>query len=224
MPHQNQFPNQFQNLLSMLINNILPNILTKTSTSFKTLPFLNWGRYLLISCCLTIMLFTASFLAPSPSLASLTDDKFDGNIFALYAGNGSLVPPRESLKESFVRNRPVILTFFVDDSQDCKKFAGVISELQKYYGKFAAFTPINADTILPQPSYAKTDPGYYYKGLVPQTVILDQEGKIVFDGTGQIKYEVLDDVFRKVFDLLPRTESVELKQRAFNEVNTELAP
>jgi len=224
MPHQNQFPNQFPNLLSILLNNILANILAKILTSFKTLPFLNWGRSLLISCCLTILLFTASFLAPSPSLASLTDDRFDGNIFALYAGNGSLVPPRESLKESFDRNRPVILTFFVDDSQDCKKFAGVISQLQQYYGKFAAFTPINTDTILPQPSYEKTDPGYYYKGLVPQTVILDQEGKIVFDGTGQIKYEVLDDVFREVFQLLPRTESAELKQRAFNEVNTELAP
>lgn len=208
-----------QNRLNTLPNTLLNNLIT-----LKTLPILSWSRHLLISCCLTILLFTASFLTPAPSFASLTDDKFDGNIFALYAGNGSLVPPRESLKESFDRNRPVILTFFVDDSQDCKKFAGVISELQKYYGKFAAFTPINADTILPQPSYAKTDPGYYYKGLLPQTVILDQEGKIVFDGTGQIKYEVLDDVFREVFQLLPRTESVELKQRAFNEVNTELAP
>lgn len=228
MPHQNQFLNQFLsqllNLLKNLLNNIFANTLLKIATRFKTLPYLNWGRYLIISCSLTVLLFTASFLAPAPSLASLTDDRFDGNIFALYAGNGSLVPPRESLKESFDRNRPVIITFFVDDSQDCKKFAGVISQLQQYYGKVAAFTPINADTILPQPSYEKTDPGYYYKGLLPQTVILDQEGKIVFDGTGQIKYEVLDDVFREVFHLLPRTESVELKQRAFNEVNTELAP
>lgn len=181
-------------------------------------------RLLIISSCLSIFLFTASFLAPAPSFASLTDDRADGNIFALYAGNGSLVPPRESLKESFARNRPVILTFFVDDSRDCKKFAGVISQLQEFYGKVAAFTPINADTILPQSSYSKTEPGYYFKGFLPQTVILDQQGKVVFDGKGQVKYEALDDVLRQVFNLLPRTESVELKQRAFNEINTELAP
>lgn len=173
---------------------------------------------------LAIVLFSLSLLIISPAQASLTDDHEDGNIFALYAGNGSLVPPRESLKESFARNRPVLLTFYVDDSRDCKKFAGIISQLQQYYGKVAAFTPINADAIPVKPSYDTNEPGYYYSGFLPQTVILDQKGKVVFNGKGQVKYEALDDVLRKVFNLLPRTESPELKQRAFNEINTELAP
>lgn len=173
---------------------------------------------------LAIALFSCSFFLSSPAQASLTDDKFDGNIFALYAGNGSLIPPRESLKESFARNRPVLLTFYVEDSQDCKKFSGIISQLQEYYGKVAAFTPINPDSIPVKARYSKDEPGYYYSGMLPQTVILDQKGKVVFDGKGQVKYEALDDVLRKVFNLLPRAESVELKQRAFNEINTELAP
>ena len=171
-----------------------------------------------------IALFSLSFLLPSPAQAALNDDKFDGNIFALYAGNGSLIPPRESLSESLSRNRPVLLTFYVEDSQDCKKFSGIISQLQQYYGKVAAFTPINADAIPVKTSYKKNEPGYYYSGVLPQTVILDQKGQVVFDGKGQVKYEALDDVLRKVFNLLPRTESAELKQRAFNEINTELAP
>ena len=33
----------------------------------------------------------------------------------------------------------------------------------------------------------------------------------------------IDDEFRKVFDLLPRTESIELKRRSFNEFSSELA-
>ena len=173
---------------------------------------------------LAIALFSLSFLCSSPAQAALTDDKFDGNIFALYAGNGSLIPPRESLKESFARNRPVLLTFYVEDSKDCKKFSGIISQLQQYYGKVAAFTPINADSIPVKASYSKDEPGYYYSGVLPQTLILDQKGKVVFDGKGQVKYEALDDALRQVFNLLPRTESVELKQRAFNEINTELAP
>lgn len=180
-------------------------------------------RYLAVGW-FAIALFSFSLLLPSPAQAALNDDKFDGNIFALYAGNGSLIPPQESLSESFGRNRPVLLTFYVEDSQDCKKFAGIISQLQQYYGKVAAFTPINADAIPVKASYEKNEPGYYYSGVLPQTVILDQKGQIVFDGKGQVKYEVLDDVLRKVFNLLPRTESAELKQRAFNEINTELAP
>ncbi|NET54244.1 MAG: thioredoxin family protein, partial [Merismopedia sp. SIO2A8] len=36
-------------------------------------------------------------LGTPPALAGLDDDRFDGNIFALYGGNGSLVPPRITL-------------------------------------------------------------------------------------------------------------------------------
>ncbi|MEQ9353908.1 MAG: thioredoxin family protein, partial [Coleofasciculus chthonoplastes F2-STO-03] len=40
---------------------------------------------------------------------------------------------------------------------------------------------------------------------------------------GQVSYEKVDDVFREVFDLLPRSESPELKRRPINEINTELS-
>ena len=58
--------------------------------------------------------------------------------------------------------------------------------------------------------------------IIPQTVILDSEGKKIFDGKGQVKYEAVDDVLREVFNLLPRSESVELKRRIVNEFNEEL--
>ena len=44
----------------------------------------------------------------------------------------------------------------------------------------------------------------------------------IFDGQGQVKYEAVDDVLREVFDLLPRSESVELQRRTVNEFNEEL--
>jgi len=34
------------------------------------------------------------------ALASINDDRFDGNIFVLYGGNGSLVPPKVTLAKS----------------------------------------------------------------------------------------------------------------------------
>ncbi len=174
-----------------------------------------------IAACLIVMIMGLLLTTPA-AWATLTDDHFDGNIFPLYAGNGSLVPPRVTLVESFQHDRPTLLVFYVDDSKDCKRYVSVVSQLDAFYGRAANFIPVLADSIPSKPSYTPMEPGYYYEGFVPQTVLLDQSGKVVFNEKGSIAYEKVDDVFRKVFDLLPRSESVELKRRQINEVNTEL--
>ncbi|MBE9113873.1 thylakoid membrane photosystem I accumulation factor [Nodosilinea sp. LEGE 07298] len=158
------------------------------------------------------------------ALAGLTDDNYDGNIFALYAGNGSLVPPRVSLEQSLKYGKPSIVVIYVDDSSDCKKFASVISQLQAPYGRVANFIPIMADSIPVKASYEPSEPGYYFNNAVPQTLIFNAQGDLVFNETGTVSYEAIDDVMREVFDLLPRTESEELRRRPINEVNTELVP
>lgn len=163
-------------------------------------------------------------LGTPPALASLTDDHYDGNIFPLYAGNGSLVPPKVTLAESFRRKRPSLLVFYIDDSSDCKTYVSVVSRLDEFYGWAADFIPVSVDTILPKAQYEPTEPGYYYKGYAPQTVLLDQYGKVRLSAKGMLPYEQVDDVFREVFDLLPRTESAALKRRQLNEVSTELVP
>ena len=57
---------------------------------------------------------------------------------------------------------------------------------------------------------------------MPQTVVFDAQGNVVLNEVGQISYEMVDDKLRELFDLLPRDESLELKRRSFNEVNSEL--
>lgn len=163
-------------------------------------------------------------LGMMPAQAALNDDNFDGNIFALYAGNGSLVPPRVTLTESRERQRPSLLVFFVDDSRDCKRFSSTVSQLQAFYGKVADFLPIVADALPLEPVADLNNPAHYYRGAVPQTVLLDATGKVVLDRVGQVSFEELDDRFRELFNLLPRSESVELRRRELNEVNVELVP
>ncbi|MFK8184956.1 MAG: thylakoid membrane photosystem I accumulation factor [Phormidesmis sp.] len=170
---------------------------------------------------LTITSLIWSFAA-APALAGLDDDNYDGNIFALYAGNGSIVPPRFSLAQSFKQDKPTLLFFYVDDSRDSKRFASVVSQLQAPYGRAGNFVAVAADAISDLDSSDKNQPSYYFKGAVPQTVIFDAENNVVFNEVGQISYEEIDDKLREVFDLLPRTESVELKRRPINEVNSEL--
>lgn len=162
-------------------------------------------------------------VAASPALAGLTDDRYDGDIFALYAGNGSLVPPRVTLEQALQRDRPTLLVLYTDDSSDCKAYASVVSQLQAFYGRAANLLAIRVDSIMPKPAYEPTEPGYYYQGVVPQTVLFDRSGKVVLNEKGAIAFERVDDTFREVFNLLPRSESVELKRRPVNEINTELA-
>jgi thiol-disulfide isomerase/thioredoxin len=174
-------------------------------------------RWVLIGLVVAIACFT-----PSPAFAALTDDRFDGDIFALYAGNGSLVPPRVTLEQAQARKKPTLLVFYADDSSDCKQYVTVVSNLQAFYGRAADFIALRVDALPLKSSYQPTEPGYYYKGYVPQTILFDQTGQVRLDETGNVAFEAIDDVFRQVFDLLPRQESVTLKRRAVNEVNTEL--
>lgn len=178
--------------------------------------------------CLCLALSLALLLSGLPglptALAGREDDNYDGNIFALYAGNGSLVPPRVSLAQSIQYKKPALVFIYVDDSKDCKQYAPVISQLQAPYGRAASFIPIMADAIPAKASYKPSEPGYYFDGVVPQTLVFDQSGEVRFDQAGAIAYEEIDDVLREVFDLLPRSESVELRRRTLNEVTTELVP
>lgn len=186
-------------------------------------PFSLWQRIFFTFLLILVAGLSCLFLlGVPPALAGLNDDRFDGNIFALYAGNGSLVPPRVTLAESLKRGNPTLLVFYLDDSSDCKQYSVVVSQLQAFYGRAADFILISVDAIPQKPSYAPTEPGYYYSGLVPQTVLLDQSGQVVLNAKGKIPFEQIDDVFREVFDLLPRSKSVELKRRPINEFNTEL--
>jgi hypothetical protein len=178
--------------------------------------------------CLLTVLFSLVTIAclwfPPSAMAGLTDDRYDGDIFALYAGNGSLVPPKITLADSLKQKKPTLLVLYTDDSSDCKQYSTVVSQFQAFYGRASDILAIRIDSLPIKDKYEPTEAGYYYKGYVPQTVGFDQFGKVVLNETGTIPYEQIDDVFRKVFDLLPREESVPLKRRQVNEVNTELVP
>lgn len=164
------------------------------------------------------------FLGMPTALAGINDDSFEGNVFVLYAGNASLLPPRVTFDKSLEQNeKATLLVYYVDDSRDCKQYAPVVSRLQAFYGRATNIIPVSVDTIAIKSTYTQTEPGYYYEGVVPQVVVFNQAGKIVLNQKGQVPYEQIDDTLREVFDLLPRSESVELKRRHVNEFSSELA-
>lgn len=180
-------------------------------------------RRRVLTVCLGLLIVLMGLGGWTPAAwAGLTDDNYDGNIYPLYAGNGAIVPPRVTLEASIKQGKPAVVVFYVDDSKDCKQFSTVVSQLEGFYGRAANFIPVIADAIPVKSNYDKTEPGYYFEGQVPHTVIFNQAGDVVLNEIGNIDFEPLDDVMREVFNLLPRSESVELKRRVVNEVNTEL--
>lgn len=187
--------------------------------SFLLLDKARWGQ-LFTCCCLVGISLWLCFVAPAN--AGIKDDRYDGNIFVVYAGNGSLVPARETLAQALAEHKPVFLTFYIDDSSDCKEYALVVSQVQAFYGRAAEIIPVDVDAIAPKDKYSPDEPGYFYSGKVPQVVVFNQEGQVVLNKSGQVPYEEIDDRLREVFDLLPRSESQELKRRSFNEFNSEL--
>jgi thiol-disulfide isomerase/thioredoxin len=186
----------------------------------QTRRMANWQW--LVSKCL-LLLICLFMLGTQPALAGINDDTYDGNMFVVYAGNGSLVPAKETLAQALAEHKPTMLAYYVDDSSDCKKYAIVISQVQAFYGRVAEIIPVNLDTVPAKKSYDPTEPGYYYSGGVPQVVVFNPSGKVVLNEKGQVPFEKIDDTFREIFDLLPRSESVELKRRSFNEFSSELA-
>ncbi len=173
-----------------------------------------------VSLVVVCFLLVCGCLFPTAALADKYNDRFDGNIFVVYAGNGSLVPPRLTLQQSLARKMPVVLVYYLDDNSDCKQFAPVVSRIQEFYGGGASIIPVSVDSIPMKEEYRPEEVGYYYRGAIPQTVILDQNGNKVFDQVGQIEFERVDDVLREVFGLPPRGESTVLR-KSFNEFNSE---
>ncbi|MGP0129407.1 MAG: hypothetical protein ACTMUB_09165 [cyanobacterium endosymbiont of Rhopalodia musculus] len=66
--------------------------------------------------------------------------------------------------------------------------------MQEFYGRAANILSINVDSILPKDDFSSQEPGLYYHSGIPQTVIINQQGGIVFDSEVQIAYEAFDDV------------------------------
>jgi hypothetical protein len=159
---------------------------------------------------------------PGAAFASLDDDRYDGNIFALYAGNGSLVPPRTTLAEARASGRVAVMVYYLDDSAASKRFAPVVSELQRHWGNAIELIPLVTDPLQNRPVSGDDDPARYWKGAIPQVVVIEPSGRVVFDGQGAVVIERIDAAISKATGI-PLPEGMPGSDlQAFNELNREV--
>jgi hypothetical protein len=165
-------------------------------------------------------------LAAAPAAWAARDtDSYDGNIYALYAGNGSLVPPATDLADSRARGRVSLLSFYLDDSAASKAFAPVLSEIQRLWGRSIDLIILPSDPLQGRASDDPGDPAHYWSGLIPQVVVLDGEGRVVMDESGPVAIETINSALAGALGRAP-AEAVMAPQatRSFNELNSEVVP
>jgi hypothetical protein len=138
---------------------------------------------------LLLGLSAALLLWVAPVGAVLNTDSYDGNIYALYAGNGSLVPPANNLGDAMDAGRTSVVIYYLDDSAVSKRFAPVVSELQRLWGQSIDLIPLTTDGLQGRPATGPKDPATYWNGSIPQVVVIGPDSRVVFDRDGQVPWQ-----------------------------------
>ena len=171
-----------------------------------------------------LVAWTALVGGPLSAQAARDTNSYDGNIYALYAGNGSLVPPRSSLAQAMADHRPIVLGFFLDDSAASKQYAVVFNELQRLWGRTAELILLPTDPLQDRPAQGPTDPATYWKGTIPQVVVFNAEGKAVLNESGPVSIDAINAALTKVTGLKPQGDVTLSLSRDVNELNSEIVP
>ena len=155
----------------------------------------------------------------NPAYSARDTNSYDGNIFPIYAGNGSLVPPPSTLSESLKNKRTSVLVFYLDDSSTSKQFAPVVSGIKLLWSSSIDLIPLSIDEIDNDKKNAFNEPGYYWHGNIPQVVIIDGDGNILLDQEGQVPIEEINDAISEGTGLSKPDFDITIK--SFNEYNSE---
>ena len=155
----------------------------------------------------------------NPVFSARDTDSYDGNIFPIYAGNGSLVPPPSTLSESLKNERTSVMVFYLDDSSTSKQFAPVVSGIKLLWSSSVDLIPLAIDELDNDDQKTYKDPGYYWHGNIPQTVILDGKGNVLLDEEGQVSFDQINDAITKATGL--KKPDFDLTVKSFNEYNSE---
>ena len=166
----------------------------------------------------SFLLISILFFLNTPVNASRTTDSYDGNIFPIYAGNGSIVPPQSTLKEAIENKRISILFFYLDDSADSKAVVPIISGLDLIWRNNIDIIALTTDELQGKEFKDIKEEGYYWNGYIPQTVLLDGKGNIKYDKNGLIDIDEINKIIGQIkgIDIEDTSFSVE----SFNEYNS----
>lgn len=171
---------------------------------------------LIFSC----FLFGLIFLSiPVQTRADRDTNSYDGNIFALYAGNGALVPPNISLEAAIKEKRSILLAFYLDDSSASKRFAPLLSDLQGRWARDVEIIALTSDPYEVNPNAPVDSPNHYWNGSIPQILVLDTNAQVLYNGQGDMDEKEIETALAVATGRQATQGS--RSSKSFNEYNTE---
>ena len=103
-----------------------------------------------------------------------------------------------------------------------KRFAPVVSELQRLWGRSIDLLPLSTDPLQGRESSGAGDPATYWSGTIPQVVVIGADGLVVLDQNGQVPLASINDAISTSTGL-PAPDLGRIDQEgSFNEVNIEV--
>ena len=156
----------------------------------------------------------------SPVQAARGTDSYDGNIFALYAGDGALVPPRLSLADALTGAKPILLAFYLDDSAASKDFAPLLSDLDGRWGRVTEVIALTSDPYSVDPKAPPSDPSHYWRGTVPQLLVLSSDGKVLYDVDGRMDVDSVEQTLSDATGIALPSDQTGRSSSSFNEINS----
>ena len=163
-----------------------------------------------------VIIFTLNIY---PASAARDTNSYDGNIYPIYAGNGSLVPPPNSLSDSLKNKRTSVIVYYLDDTSSSKEFAPVVSGIKLLWSSAIDLLPLTTDEIQGKETSDKSNPAYYWHGNIPQVVILSGDGEVLLDEEGQVSIDQINEAISKSTGL--NIPEFEITIKSFNEYNSE---
>ncbi len=151
--------------------------------------------------------------------AARETNSYDGNIFPIYAGNGSLVPPPNKISSSLDKKRTSVIVYYLDDSATSKAFAPVVSALKLLWKSTIDLIPITTDELQGIESNDPRQEAFYWRGNIPQVVVLNGQGEVLLDEDGQVPIEAINKAISLATGLDQPSFSIQIKK--LNEYNSE---
>ena len=69
-----------------------------------------------------------------------------------------------------------------------------------------------------------SDPASYWSGVIPQVVVINNDGKVLLDESGPVSIDAINEALSQVTGLRPQGDVKLSLNREVNELNSEIVP
>ena len=101
-----------------------------------------------------------------------------------------------------------------------KDFAPLLSDLDGRWGRVVEVIALASDPFRVDAKAPQSDPSHYWRGTVPQLLLLDNSGKVLLDVDGRMDMNVIESAISKATGIDLPSEQADRSSTSFNEINS----